>query len=650
MKTVREQTGPIDVAVEYSYPSTVKRASHRFAIGIRVSYIYLGVMVVAILPLNAILSLRDLWFHEATLTQFGNWPAWPSLLLFPNWAIIPPLSFVRENGLPVLSLSWAEFPMLVGALLSIFLVYFFALRHLPDRISWRFLFLSTIVIGILYALIPIVTSPDVYSYIAYARMSVFHDLNPLTTLPTAIHSDPIYAYVLWVDQPSAYGPTWAIITSFMQWTLAWFGIPWIPPMLVALRLLGLAMHLVSVRLIWSITGKLQQLRGYSVPYPSRERVRATLAFAWNPLLLFEACVNAHTDTTLLVLILLMIWALVQSKLAAKKVRDALLLPSLQDTLEGHPYISAAQPHLPGVALMRNVRLAIQRSALPMQRLIARIPADLRAPIASASLLALATCLKVNIVLFFPGLLFYLWSQAPAGKRFRHAVAATISYVGVIIISYAPFWQGGAIFNVFSVNPATYRSINTLAEFFARIYNSLAAMFGYPLGELIGSPAERFMHTFTMGIFALIYLLMLWRMLRNRWRPRTMHNLIYWMAVTWLLYCAIGSPWFWPWYMVTYFGLYALLESSGDMVEPDDEREGSTWLFPWSLRLLRTPWTARLLSFSLLTYYCFITWGPAHTFIPGLPGFLWSYLSGVWIWILPLAGLALLARRKRLEGS
>ena len=635
MKTVTEQTDRIDVAVEYN-SGTLKRAPRRFAIDIRVCYIYLGAMVVAILLLNAILSLRDLWFHEATLTQFGNWPVWPSLLLFPNWAIIPPLSFVRENGLPVLSLSWAEFPMLVGAFLGIFLVYYFALRHLPDRISWRFLFLSTIVIGIIYALIPIVTSPDVYSYIAYARMSVFHDLNPLTTLPTAIRSDPIYAYVLWVDQPSAYGPTWAIITSFMQWTLDRFGIPWIPPMLVALRLLGLAMHLVSVRLIWSITGKLQQLRGYSAPYPSRERLRATLAFAWNPLLLFEACVNAHTDTTLLVLILLMIWTLAQSKLAAKKLRDALTPPP--DAHKGHSYISTGHPHMPGIAIMRNVRLAIQYSTYPMQRVIARIPTDLRMPIASASLLALATCLKINIVLFFPGLLVYLWVQAPAGKRFRHAAAATISYVGVIVISYAPFWQGGAIFNVFSVNPATYRSINTLAEFFARVYNSVATMFGYPLGESVGSPAERFMHTFTMGIFALIYLLMLWRMVRNRRRLRTLNNFIYWMAVAWLLYCAIGSPWFWPWYMVTFFGLYALLESSGDMDEPDDAKEGSTAQFPWSFRLLRTPWTARLLSFSLLTYYCFITWGPAHTFIPGLPGFLWSYLSGVWIWIVPLAGV------------
>jgi hypothetical protein len=280
----------------------------------------------------------------------------------------------------------------------------------------------------------------------------------------------------------------------------------------------------------------------------------------------------------------------------------------------------------------------------MQRLIARIPADLRAPIASASLLALATCLKINIVLFFPGLLFYLCMQAPAEKRFKQAAAATISYIGVIILSYAPFWQGGAIFDVFSVNPATYRSINSPAEFLAHVYNSLAAMFGFPLGGQIGSPAERFFHTFSMGIFALIYLLILWNMIRNRQRMRTLNNFVYWMAAAWLIYCAIGSPWFWPWYMVTFFGLYALLESGGE--GDDDSQVFSKGQFPWSLRVLRTSWTARLLSFSMLTLYCFISWGPSYTLVPGLPGFLWSFFSGFWAWILPLAGIVLLTRAVR----
>jgi hypothetical protein len=223
------------------------------------------------------------------------------------------------------------------------------------------------------------------------------------------------------------------------------------------------------------------------------------------------------------------------------------------------------------------------------------------------------------------------------------------------------------------------------------------MFGYPVGEAIGSPAERFLHVFSIGIFVLIYLLLLWRVVRFSQRMRTVGGLIYWMAVAWLLYCAVGSPWFWPWYLVTFFGLYALLEAGeigetegrgddgeavkearamsvivgtiqaislhGDDGEAVKEARAMASIAPtlatsWKGKLhegrgdarhrpgqdvFRRPWMARLLSFSMLSLYCFITWGPAHSFVPGVPGFLWTYLGGAWAWLLPLAGLALITR-------
>src|SRR5581483_3114526 len=203
--------------------------------------------------------------------------------------------------------------MLFVAFIAVFAVYLWALRRLPGSISLRFIILSTLLIGCLYMLIPVVTSPDLFSYIAYARMGVLHDLNPLTTLPTAIRSDPVYRYVFWVDQPSAYGPTWAVITSVLQWLLAIFRNAYIMPMVIALRVTGLIMHLVSTRLVWLISGQLQQLNGQPA-LATRKRIRATLAFAWNPLLLFEACVNAHNDAVLLVFVLLMIWVLAKDKI------------------------------------------------------------------------------------------------------------------------------------------------------------------------------------------------------------------------------------------------------------------------------------------------------------------------------------------------
>ena len=598
----------------------------------------LSAMVTAILLLDAVLPLRDFWFHEATLTQLGVWPTWPSLLLFPGWTIIAPVPFMHPSGTPEVLQSWAKVPLLLSAFLLVFVVYLVAIRRLPDYISWRYLWRSTVVIGILYMLIPAVTSPDLYSYIAYARIGALYHLNPLTTLPTAIHNDVIDKYVFWVDQPSAYGPTWAVIASFLQWAISLFGNTYILPMVIALRVLGFTLHLVSTRLVWSITGKMQQLNGHNSPSAYRKRLLATLAFAWNPLLLFEACVNAHNDTVLLVLLLLVIWTLAREKIGKMPANAR----ELTDTTP-----SRARESWTGSALVAQLSRAVVLSliGLPVKKLVLRIPVDMRTPAAAAALLALATCMKINAVLLFPGLVFYVWMQSSTGRSIKRVLATTATYVGVIVLFYLPFWQGGAIFYVFQVNPATYRTISTPADFLAHFYNGMAALFGYALAAPVGSPAERFMHTFSMGIFVLLYLVMLWRALRAPWHMATLHALVRWMAVVWLLYCAIGSPWFWPWYIVTFFGLFALLEASDE----DNEEK----VFPWKFWPLSTPWMARLLVFSMLSLYCFMTWGPLHTFIPGFPGFQWSFLGSLWAWLLPLVGTVLLIRlrfRTRVEIS
>ncbi|HLQ11262.1 MAG TPA: hypothetical protein VK134_06650, partial [Ktedonobacteraceae bacterium] len=413
-------------------------------------------MVAAILLLDATLPLRDLWFHDALLTQMGAWPVLPSLLIFPGRALLPHLPFRYPTITPGLLDGWFTIAMLFIAILVVFAVYLVALRRLVGSISWRFIWRSTLLIGCLYMLIPVVTSPDLFSYIAYARMGVLHNLNPLTTIPTVIHNDPVYGYVFWVDQPSAYGPTWAVITSALQWLLALFGNTYIMPMVIALRVTGLVMHLISTRLVWLITGQLQQLNGQPA-LATRKRIRATLAFAWNPLLLFEACVNAHNDAVLLVFVLLMIWVLANDKIrkmqpGTGEVRTATStddegarvkpgrgqarpLPYYENTQEALPYRVGAGL-APALVIPRRVEWAIAPIlawlTLPIKKVVGRIPLDMRVPVAAACLLALGTCLKINIVLLLPALLCYIWMQAPTGRRLKQVGATLVSYGAVIV--------------------------------------------------------------------------------------------------------------------------------------------------------------------------------------------------------------------------
>lgn len=614
-----------------------------------VPFFFLFAMFCALFLLDAILPLRDLWFHEAQLTQLGAWPVLPSFLLFPGWTIMPPIHQTHVSGTPPVLPGWGMVLMLLGALVVVFVVYFQALRYLPARVSRRYLLYSTLFLGLLYALIPVVTSPDLYSYIAYARIGAIHGLNPVTTIPEAIHTDVVYPYVVWVDQPSAYGPTWAIVTCVMQWLLALFGMgAYVLPMVIALRLFGLLTHFLSTLLIWSISGSFQRLNGF-VSY--EKRLFATLAFAWNPLLLFEACTNAHNDAALLLLLLLAIWFLVRRKLPpepglARPTRLALLRRYLP------PFVKTALA-------------SISRFCAPITCRLARLWRRM-APtclyLAPAALFALASCLKINLVLLVPGLLFYLWQQETKHVRLRRVAISTATYLGLIVLLYAPFWQNGAIFNVLTVNPTTSRTINSLADFTGHLYNSIIGAMGFTPGAPIGSPSEHFMHNLTMGLFALLYCLFAWQVLRVPRQLQTLPALVRWMAIIWLLYCALGSPWFWPWYSVTFFGLYALLEAARPgririkevaganklsslalhEAAPSAEIFGARVCYRLSALLLH-PTTVRALAFSMLSLYCFIAWGPAHSFVPGLPDFSWAYFGDLWAWLLPLFALRLNGR-------
>jgi len=499
---------------------------------------------------DAVLPLHGLLFSSAQLTPLSQQFLLPSRILFPGLELLPSL-FSATQHLPAPSLmeSRSETALLLGAFSLLFLCYGFALRHLPQKITLRSILLFACLFGGICVITPAVTSPDLFSYIIYARMSVVYHLNPLVTAPFAVAKDPVYSLLYWKNQPSAYGPSWIMLTGLLQWFTNLTGTKTnVTAMVLLLRCLGLAAHLWSSILIWSIGGYLQRIRGKENRYM---RVLATLVFAWNPLLLFEACVNAHNDTVMLLLILLVLWFLVR--------RSSLFSYAC-------------------VALM----------------------------------LALATCLKVNAALLVPGLLIYVWLQPGRWQKF--AVVLPV-YFATVVALYMPFWDHGAILQVLNVNPGTYRNINTLPDFFGQLYNSVRHLSGFPLAPEIGSRAERVAHALSEALFALAYTCLCLQALFTRYRLRTPVQLIQWMTIAWFLYCLVGAPWFWPWYAVTFFGLFALVEASART-----ERQ-----VLWSVATC-------VFAFCLLSVYCFFVGGIYNSFVPFLTGFRWAYLRGVWVWL------------------
>jgi hypothetical protein len=536
--------------------SLARERARQFSVSSITPYFFVVVMGCALILFAAVLPLQGIGAYDALLSHGHAFFLAPTRILFPGQPIRMILPLTEKTWRSTILLSWRETGLMFCLMLNVFLLYMLALIVLRGKVQLKFILVSTLLLGLICTFIPVVTSSDVFSYVAYARIGIIYHHNPLTTWPATIIQDPVITYVYWVNQPSAYGPVWAVITCAMQWVLSLNSPEGILRMMMALRFWGLLMHLGSTYLIWSISGSLQRRRN---GFAQERRLRATLAFAWNPLLLFEACVNAHVDVTLLFFILLVIWVMAQRE----------------------------QP-------------------------------SLRAYLAAACLLALATCIKINVVLLVPALFIYLWKAR--GWRFRRVLAVAGTYAATIVLLYAPFWDKGHILDVLRFNPATFRNINSLPALGNRLFDALT-FFNYktlPYGA--ATPSEHFTHSSSMILFALLYLLLCLVALRPG-RVDTLPKLIGWMAASWLLYCFVGSSWFWPWYLVTFLGLFAILES----LHPRS----------WAAGMLKLPLAVRLLTFSSLTLYCFYSWGAIKTALVGYPAFRMSYLSGLWVWLLPL---------------
>ncbi len=524
-------------------------------------YTMILLMGCAIFLLDATLPLRGLWFYDVLLrTRFDPWLLFPAHLLFPGKPTVLFQPGVHAIQAGPLSIAWREAGALFASFALLFLFYLVGLRRLVSAVSIRYVLLSTLIIGLLFTLIPVVTSQDIFSYIGYTRLGVIYHLNPLTALPVSLQNDPIQARIYWLHQPSAYGPTWFFITAALQEFALLTGFKQVQVIIILLRFFSVGIHVGSTFLIWSISGKLAHLSPSASLITPCRRLYATLAFAWNPFLLLEAGVNAHTDITILFLVLLAIWFLVSN------------------------------------------------------------PGTLRSYALAAVMLAAAACMKITLGMLLPGLLLFLWTQ---GSRRWLALSVTITaYLGTMILLYAPFWQNGQVLHFLLVNPGSAHEQNTLYEFLLRLYSSRTGTYIAPAAQLAGSSAENLLHVISMALFVTAYAALFLQALLPSRGIKTIPDMIRWMALAWLAYIIIGSPWFWPWYTITLFGLYALLEAITTDKRP-------------FLGFLDLPLAARMAAFSMLTLYCWLSIAPVKSIVPHLSNFQWAYVRGLWIWIPPL---------------
>jgi hypothetical protein len=146
-----------------------------------------------------------------------------------------------------------------------------------------------------FALVPVLLSHDVYSYVDYARLGVRHGLDPYVHPPLAAPGDPAYAKVTWTEATSAYGPLFTLLTYPLAWLPVGVAVA-VLKTVAALAVLGLA----------ALTARIAAWRGV-------DPLRAATFIALNPLVLVHVVGGAHNDALTMFLAMLAVAAILSAR-------------------------------------------------------------------------------------------------------------------------------------------------------------------------------------------------------------------------------------------------------------------------------------------------------------------------------------------------
>jgi hypothetical protein len=172
-----------------------------------------------------------------------------------------------------------------------FLAYLGVLAAAP-RLGTRVVGALIVVLVVAFACTPVLLSPDVFSYVDYARLGVQHGLDPYVNAPDAAPADPAFAHVTWTETPSAYGPLF---------TLATYPLAWLP--------VGLAVAILKALAAISVLGLAWVVSRLAIRRDV-DPARAAAFVALNPLVLVHVVGGAHNDGLAMLLATLGVAALV----------------------------------------------------------------------------------------------------------------------------------------------------------------------------------------------------------------------------------------------------------------------------------------------------------------------------------------------------
>ncbi len=431
---------------------------------------------------------------------------------------------------------------LAAATVALFLLYYIAYRLCRgrnDRRLWMAVVVGAVLLALVTALVCLITSLDIYDYIARGRITGVHRDNPYVQTPNQYPGDPFMEYASWKDKTAAYGPVWEVLSGFIS-RLAGDQL-W--PNVIIHKALALVSYFACVVIIAAILQHIAPKRALA----------GTLLFAWNPLILLEGVANGHNDLLMMALILGALWALSKTEGATDKS------PS-RDRIRRLSYGALGVVLLWLAVLIKFVPALL----LPLFLLYLLAKERTWGDRVTMGLFMLAL---IGLLTFQYYRIFWQWPEVSytftrRGEMFRTSVPS------VILIQLKHYMEAPSLLNDIAKffasfqDPATPRPIGPLEVAHAIAGWPFLAAFGLAYLVVLMRTAYGLLRTSRQGQPS-IPQNFLGKVCRRIVGQREAGDKSGWQIVadasltTFMLYLLLANFWFWPWYLIWPIALLSL---------------------------------------------------------------------------------------------
>ncbi|WP_149403469.1 hypothetical protein [Dictyobacter arantiisoli] len=173
--------------------------------------------------------------------------------------------------------------MTIAYALAAFFIYRQA-REATTKTILAFIFGGVIIAALLYLFTPAMVTTDIFSYENYGRLLSVHAANPYFVPPNAYQGDVSLQWVFkaYRNVVSIYGPIWTLVSSLLSgFSITQMG------MIIVFRGFAILCHLANIVLVIATLRMLKR--------SPRVVLLGAFLYAWNPLVLLEACMSGHND-------------------------------------------------------------------------------------------------------------------------------------------------------------------------------------------------------------------------------------------------------------------------------------------------------------------------------------------------------------------